>query len=122
MRDHYNGSIQNVALHRLEVMEPYLAPGEAMLCLPDAIGSSKILPKSVKAKTIETLAVREHPGVGFAGGAEFTRCHSGIHVVEDRWLEDLDACKHQFANRPGRLHRRSCVKESTDPALLVDVH
>src|SRR6187200_2879567 len=100
MRHHYNGSIQNVA--KLEIMEPGPS-GQAALCFPNAVGSSKILPKSIKAKTIERLPVREHPRVGFAGGAEFVRRHSGIHVVEDRWFEDLDACKHQFVKRPRRL-------------------
>ena len=94
MRDHYNGSIQNVALHRLEVMEPYLAPGEAVLCLPDAFGGSKILPKSVKAKTIERLPGGQHTRVSLPGRAKFMRYHFRVHIVEDLRLEDLYAGEH----------------------------
>ena len=82
-------------------MEPYLAPGEAVLCLPDAFGGSKILPKSVKAKTIERLPGGQHPRVGLPGRAEFMCSRFRVHIVEDLRLEDLYAGEHQFANRPG---------------------
>lgn len=94
MRDHYNGSIQNVALHRLEVMEPYLAPGEAVLCLPDAFGGSKILPKSVKAKTIERLPGGQHPRISLPGRTEFMCSRFYVHIVEHLRLEDLYAGEH----------------------------
>src|SRR5687768_2189799 len=87
---------------RLQVMERDPALAEAVLCLTDTLGSSKILPKSIKTKTIERLPVGQHPWVGLSGGAEFMRCHCRVHIVEDLGLEDLYAGEHQLANR--RLH------------------
>src|SRR5215831_5201445 len=103
-------------------MEPGFSGGQAFLRFFYPARRSNILPETVEAKAKKPFLTQQHAGISVFGCAELSKDPIRLQIVEDPWLQNLDARKHELRHGTRKCRVDSCLEKSMDSSIAVDVH